>query len=212
LRKLKPQAIATQLLIYQAELRKLGVDADVVPLHGNIPVCPKAEAEKWLAGRCASLGGSKRVKAGFFGNILPTLDPALFRARVAELNVPANELLVLSAGKIGGESAGIWNSLEQEFKASATFLQVGHLNEREASLYFAALDYGLTSYPPELMGKSGSVAAMREHGLRVISCGAFGRNATSAAKADGENGRMDGSWSVKQSALAFLQQVQKAGL
>ena len=118
----------------------------MVPLHGNIPVHPGAEADQWLADRCGPLSGPKRVKAGFFGNILPTLNPSLFAAWMAGLKVPGNELLVLAAGKVGGESATLWNSLEQEFKASATFVKVGQLNEHEASLYFSALDYGLTSF------------------------------------------------------------------
>jgi hypothetical protein len=202
LRKLKPKAVATQLPVYQAELNKRGLAADVVPLHGNIPVCPNGAADKWLADRYASLTGPKQVKAGFFGNILSTLNPSLFAAQMAGLNVSGNELLLLSAGKIGGESARLWNLLEHEFKASATFLKLGELNEREASLYFSALDYGLTSYPPELMGKSGSVAAMREHGLKVISCGTPTRSSA--------GGRTDESWTVNQSALALLQQLQKA--
>ena len=210
LRKLKPQAVATQLPLYRSELNKIGLVADVIPLHGNIPVYPGREADKWLTGRCPSVTSAKRVKAGFFGNILSTLNSSLFGARVAELNISGNQLLLLSAGKLGGESVGLWNSLEQQFKTSATFFKVGELNEREASLYFSALDYGLTSYPPELMGKSGSVAAMREHGLKVISCGAPTECSPGIGKADDQDGRADKSWTVSQTASAFLQQLQKA--
>jgi hypothetical protein len=208
LRKLKPQAIATQLPLYQAELNKIGVAAEVVPLHGNIPVFPKHEADKWLADRCGSLKNLKRVKAGFFGNILSTLDPSLLAAWTAELNVAGNELLLLSAGKIGGEGEKLWDSLQQKLKASATFFKLGELDEHEASLYFSAMDYGLTSYPPELMGKSGSVAAMREHGLPVISCGSLAGSSVGNTMNRRPAVNTDQPWTVNQSARFLLQHLQ----
>jgi hypothetical protein len=208
LRKLKPQAVTTQLSLYQAELNKIGVAADVVPLHGNIPVYPKDEADKWLADRCGSLKSLKRVKAGFFGNILSTLDPSLLAAWTAELNVAGNELLLLSAGKIGGEGEKLWDSLEQKLKASATFFKLGELDEREASLYFSAMDYGLTSYPPELMGKSGSVAAMREHGLPVISCGSLAGSSVGNTRSRRPAVNTDQPWTVSQSSRFLLQHLQ----
>jgi glycosyltransferase involved in cell wall biosynthesis len=207
LRKLKPQSVSTQLSFYQTELSKIGVSANVIPLHGNIPVYPRREADKWLADRCALPASPKPVKAGFFGNIVSTLDPELFAAMIAELKTSGNELLVLSAGKTDETSDRLWNSLEQEFAASATFIKLGGLNEREASHYFSALDYGLTSYPTELMGKSSGVAAMREHGLRVISCGSL-KSQASANKKDSQTDEMNLPWTVKQSALTLLKQFQ----
>jgi hypothetical protein len=208
LRKLKPKVVTTQLPLYQAELRKLGVSALILPLHGNIPVHPNAGAEKWLTGRCAPVSNVKRMKAGFFGNIVSTLDVSLLSASMAELNVRDNGLLLMSAGKIGPESNRLWNLLKQELKGAVTFLKLGELDEKEASFYFSALDYGLTSYPPELMGKSGSVAAMREHGLPVIAGGSLASSSINQ-KANGfqvhENGQ---TWTVNQSALFMLQYLQ----
>jgi hypothetical protein len=209
LRKLKPKMVTTQLPLYQAELRKLGVAAQILPLHGNIPVHPGAEAEKWLTDRCAPVSNVKYVKAGFFGNLVSTLDLSLLVVRMAGLNVPGNELLLFSAGKIGAESNWLWNSLEQALKGNATFLKLGELNEREASFYFSALDYGLTSYPPGLMGKSGSVAAMREHGLPVISCGSLaGGSSTSRGTDDPQGFEAGQPWTVNQSGRLFLEQLQ----
>jgi hypothetical protein len=210
LRKLKPQAIATQIPLYSVELRKLGVAAEILPLHGNIPVYPKAKVNKWLIDQCPASNMPGRLTAGFFGNILPTLDMAVLASQVAGLKVPKHRLLILLAGRIGEESTRLWHFLEQELKSVATFHKLGGLDEREASYYFSALDYGLTSYPPELMNKSGSVAAMREHGLRVICCGAPTESSTSVKKADEQNGGTIEPWTVNQSAVLLLQQLQKA--
>jgi hypothetical protein len=208
LKKVKPQAVATQLPLYKAELIKIGVEADVVPLHGNIPVYPKDEANRWFNDRCVSLSGKPQIKLGFFGNIYSCLSPALLAARIAEFKLPAADILVLSAGKMGPESVRMWNLLEQELKSMATFFQLGALNEREASWYFSSLDYGLTSYEPEVMGKSGPVAAMCEHGLQVISCGSF---STEAERHNNDDlGKRNGKqpWTVGQSVHCLLQQLQ----
>jgi hypothetical protein len=100
----------------------------------------------------------------------------------------------------------------QALKTSATFIKLGELNEQEASFYFSALDYGLTSYPIELMGKSGAVAAMREHGLRTISCGLLTRNSKGVKKSEGQNLESHGTWTVTQSAFALLQQLKLSNL
>ena len=46
-----------------------------------------------------------------------------------------------------------------------SFTLFGELDEDEISQYLLALDYGLTSTPWDLVGKSGTIAAMVEHGL-----------------------------------------------
>jgi len=212
LRKLKPRALATQLPIYRAELRKLGVHAEIHPLHGNIPVYKNVDADQWLTKQCASLKKPDTLTAGFFGNILSTLDASFLTSQIAKLKVPRERMLLLLAGRVGGESDRHWQFLEQELQGSARFHKLGELDEREASYYFSSLDYGITSYPPELMLKSGSVAAMREHGLTVIACGAPTKSSANAIKSKGLSGCADGPWTVNQSASLLLEQLEKAKL
>jgi hypothetical protein len=212
LQQLQPKIVTTQLSLYQTELSKLGVRAEILPLHGNIPVGPKADADRWLASRCAVVAHGHQVKAGFFGNILATLDRSLLAARMAELKAPGKELLLLSAGKIGRESTQLWDALEEELKALARFVKLGELDEPESSLYFSALDYGLTSYPPELMGKSGSVAAMNEHGLPTIACGSMGWGTKRHAGQFRADGRCTQPWTVKQTADTLLHHLRPDGI
>jgi hypothetical protein len=207
LSKLQPQAVSTHLSLYQTELSKIGVAAKLLPLHGGIPVYPKGDAGKWLMERGVPLANPNGLKAGFFGNIYSTLDPLSIARLAAELKDSKKQLLLLCAGKLSGEGATLWGSLEQELRTSATFFKIGELNEQEASLYLSALNYGLTSYPPEIMGKSSVVAAMREHGLRVISCGSLKSQASANKKYSQADGT-DQSWTVKQSAHLLLQQLQ----
>ena len=115
-----------------------------------------AEANQWLEVRSGLPANGQDIKGGFFGNILPTLNPSMVADWISKAKMPGRNLVILSAGKIGGESECLWNSLTREFANNATFLRLGELDERDSSFYFSTLDYGLTAYPPELMGKSGA--------------------------------------------------------
>ena len=117
-------------------------------------------------------------------------------------------MLVLSAGKLGSEDISLWNSLAEEFRTCATFFRLGELDESQTSLYFSALDYGLTAYPAELIGKSGSVAAMREHGLPVITCGSFVKRSNAVYSNNHQKNILEQSWSVMQSGQLLLQLIQ----
>ena len=205
--QLKPKVVTTHLPVYKGELRKFGLAVELFPLHGNIPVRPPQDAYQWLKVRYSLQQTEKSLKAGFFGNILPTLDPHLVGDWISRVKAPGQKVVILSAGKSGAESKNLWNSLANEFANMATFLELGELDERDSSFYFSALDYGLTAYPPELMGKSGSVAAMREHGLAVIPCGSMSNDAGTRPR-DASGIASVQPWSVKQSAHALLQQLQ----
>ena len=75
--------------------------------------------------------------------------------------------MVLSAGAAAG--------MPQRHAAAGPHAILGSASSRWASIrssasppYLQALDFGLTSYPYALIGKSSSVIAMLEHGLPVI--------------------------------------------
>jgi hypothetical protein len=208
LEKLKPKAVATHLPIYKEELKKLGWKVTLLPLHGNIPIYPPAEANQWLEVRSGLPANGQDIKGGFFGNILPTLNPSMVADWISKVKMPGRNLVILSAGKIGGESECLWNSLTREFANNATFLRLGELDERDSSFYFSTLDYGLTAYPPELMGKSGSVAAMREHGLPVVPFGSLASGSGSPTREFSVCVTAAQPWTVRNSAEAFLQQLE----
>ncbi|HVG81781.1 MAG TPA: hypothetical protein VNB28_05820, partial [Methylomirabilota bacterium] len=74
--------------------------------------------------------------------------------------------LVLSAGAASGmpERLRRWAAGHPQIGVLALGIQPAE----RVSAYLQALDFGLTSYPYALIGKSSSVKAMLEHGLPVI--------------------------------------------
>ena len=53
-------------------------------------------------------------------------------------------------------------------KNKLTWVEVGELEAEKMSLCLHGLDYGLTSTPWDLVGKSAAIAAMVEHGIPVL--------------------------------------------
>ncbi len=169
-KSLKPVVVHTHLAYYQRMLGSMGVDSKLLPLHGNIRLSSsRAEAREWLCSRVRSNGDE--FMAGFFGNILTTMniDAAYEFAKSAA--VGGRKLHVLSAGGLDAGGEHLWRAIATKLNAAAKFTLLGPLSEQEVSKYLSGLDLGLTSYPAELAGKSGGVASMLEHGVRVLCLG-----------------------------------------
>jgi hypothetical protein len=106
---------------------------------------------------------------GHFGGIAgdwPAL-PALTRLGAAARAAGRRAVLV-SAGNAGPGAEERFAAWRREI-GELDFALIGPRPPPEISQFFNAVDFGLTSHPYHLLGKSGSVAAMLEHGLPVIA-------------------------------------------
>ncbi len=205
---LKPDVVHTHLPYYQSMLGTIGVDGKLLPLHGNIRVSSsRAEAREWLCRRVRSNGDE--FMAGFFGNILSTIniDAACEFAKSAA--GAGGKLHVLSAGRLDAGGEHLWRAMATKLDAAAKFTLLGPLSEQEVSKYLAALDLGLTSYPGELAGKSGGVASMLEHGVRVLCLGRFHGQ---QAAAEGSFIEIASASSAALTASRFLDDIAQASL
>jgi hypothetical protein len=175
LRQLRPRIVQTHIPHYRQMLGTLGVPASLLPLHGNIPVLgTRAEGRSWLATRCG-IGLEDHV-AGFFGNLWQTLDVELLKKVLAGLPVASGECFVLSAGELAPSGEANWKIITKEIGGICRLIRLGPLRTAEASAFLSSLDFGLTSYPGLLAGKSGAVAAMLEHGVAVGTAGLLRRH------------------------------------
>lgn len=171
---LQPQVVHTQLEYYQSMLRSVSVQSELLPLHGNIPLSGlREEGRHWLA-RMANVAEDD-FAAGFFGDILPTLDLSSLLGVIAASENRARRVFVLSAGRLSSRGKSIWLRAKEITGNRASLVELGALSEQEVSRYLSSLDVGLTSYPIELAKKSGGVAAMLEHGKSVRALGRLAR-------------------------------------
>ncbi|MEJ8800536.1 hypothetical protein [Pontibacter sp. H249] len=156
---LKPAILHTQTRLYQAQLNKLGLDASYLPLFGNIPLVKDNEEP-------LSSEQRKRIILVSFGAIHAGVPVNKLTAEVVQYAASQNaELILKIVGRSGAELAH-WSKVWQE--AGARVEVLGEQSTEQISRIFQGATIGISTTPLVLVEKSGSVAAMLEHGLPVL--------------------------------------------
>ena len=171
LRRLEPRVLHTSNPTYQAVLRAAGFRAQQLPLFGNIPIAPCApgDAEDVLddvAGLRLPL--APRWVAVTFGTVHPQWDAAatLRWLRAAAVSAGRSAML-LAVGRIGGAATTTLTRVGRQHP-DIPIVITGGLSPEKVSALLQASDFGIATHPWALIEKSGSAAAMCEHGLPVL--------------------------------------------
>ncbi|HKH60662.1 MAG TPA: hypothetical protein VKA49_07515 [Flavitalea sp.] len=161
IKTLEPVLIHTHTDLYKNQLAKMGVKVDSLPLFGNIPLSAHARPNRQIKSKIPS-----KIDLVLFGGIHPSLLVDDFTREVASVSKKSNIKIHLQlVGRSGGEMRN-WVSSWQ-----ALGLTVDIIGEQPAEYISEILfnsSMGITTTPVALLQKSGSVAAMLEHGLPVI--------------------------------------------
>jgi len=173
--KLKPRVVHTHMPLYQHLLGKLGFPARILPLFGNIPVAKEARAD-WLKQKWTDAGpqasGSGRAKTWIFvafGSIHPEWDADDFRKKATDAGAKAGKkCLFISIGRPGGPGERMLRAMRQHESNAWRVLNLGKQSEEDVSQCLLAADFGVSAAPPENIFKSGTAAAMIEHGLPIL--------------------------------------------
>lgn len=158
--RLRPKIIHTQTRLYQMQLNKLGSPANYLPLFGNIPVRYE---------RTTTTTNAQKTLLLFvvFGTIHPRAPIEDFARELAAYGIGQQQIIQITfIGRCGTE-LDKWVSI-----CNHTGLKTIVLGEQEPERISEALsscDWGISSTPYLLSEKSGTIAAMLEHGLPVIS-------------------------------------------
>lgn len=157
---LKPTMIHTHCRLYQRQLIKLGFDAHYLPLFGNIPVTVHPRSAKAL------FEAEKRVIFAVFGTIHKGAPVDQFVKEVSVFSQKTGTSAKLKiVGRCGAEQQRwtlAWNSAGLEVE------QLGEQPACRVSEMLSSATVGITTNPCALVEKSGTVAAMREHGLNIL--------------------------------------------
>jgi hypothetical protein len=168
-----PSVIHTSNPVYREMLRRADIDAEELALPGNIPVrrTDFATARSSILARLRSLPGrsAEPLLAGVFGSIHPEWNDAGWMLQLATLCAQLNRRLVITQfGRPGASGAKVLAELRSRTIGKVEFLELGELPPDEISVVLQSLDFGVATTPWPLIGKSGTVAAMLEHGLSVL--------------------------------------------
>lgn len=173
MRCLCPRKVHTQAEPYRMALMRTNIIASILPLFGNIP---RVDAEGWdglLEPLVTKAAGKPQERsdlylAGILGMVHPewnvehavnTLQPLVNRFQ--------KRLVLVFHGKNNLEPKAI-NHLRLNLKGRADVVMAGERTALEITKILQTLDLGLATSPRQIIQKSGSVAAMLEHGLPVL--------------------------------------------
>src|SRR5690554_4105285 len=154
---IQSQIIHTQSRFYQSVLSELGCKADLLPLYSNIPLITDQEPSAPLP---------KEYKLVLFGHINPGAPIETFARELAaearHLEIQPRLLLI---GR-NGPGSNEWVRIFQEEGLPVEVM--GEQDPEEISEILSAATAGISTTPGYLVEKSGTVAAMRLHGMPVV--------------------------------------------
>jgi hypothetical protein len=160
---LKPAVIHTHVTIYKKQLEEFGAKVQLLPLFSNIPVLFPERISRKMEKRGTDLTSIDIVIFGGIQHGAPIRQLAAEAARYVKEKGIALRLLII--GRSGAEQAH-W---VDEWKAAGlTAVQLGEQAQEKIAEILADTTFGIFTTPLVVAGKSGSVAAMREHGVSLL--------------------------------------------
>ena len=195
--KLRPKVIHTQTQLYKALLHKLGFNAEYLPLFGNIPVTGKVNTQNE-----SDLSGiNKKLSFVVFGSIHAGAPINGFARDVARYSLKNNVPVALTfIGRCGIEQ-GRWSAAWQS--EGLTVEVMGEQPAERISEVLLNSTIGLSGTAFAVIEKSGSVAAMRQHGLPVL-CVSKPWHPAGIAKQQGPSGIIEYSAGNFEACLAAI--------
>jgi hypothetical protein len=162
IKALKPKVIHTNTHLYQSELNNLGFNAQYLPLFSNIPNFDKGKGLNFEVN-----SPKKNISFIVFGQLHRNVQIQDFVNDVLDYSIKNNIMaFLIILGRCGDEMEN-WVS---KWKAANMSVKVwGEQPLNKVSEILKTADIGISTMNISLIEKSGSVAAMHEHGVPVIS-------------------------------------------
>lgn len=153
--QLSPVIIHTQTPLYKAQLKRIGYEACLLPLFGNIPVhfSPKRKA------------GRQKLSFVIFGLIQPGAPIEQFARDLA--NYGRNIKKEIHFTFIGRNGEELRNWVKVCIKNNFKTILFGEQEVSKISKVLSEADWGISSTPAFQIEKSSTVASMRDHDLPV---------------------------------------------
>jgi hypothetical protein len=172
IREWNPDLVHSHAAPYLAWLRRNHSQVKPLPLIGNIPVVEKPESvapefDAWVAKR--DQAHEAVLIGGYFGTFYPGGADSQFQIRLRRFaSRSGRRVICFLAGRQTTDALARWKALEDSSDENLKWIYLGALEPASVSSYLLKLDFGIAATPWALAGKSGSIAAMREHSLPVL--------------------------------------------
>lgn len=174
-RKLAPAAVHTSNPAYSAFLARDGIRAGILPLFGTVPIQADSGTEQAPAlFRQQGVDLSQPARSaywvgGIFGAIHPEWTPEPFFSELAAVAASEKKTVVIAGmGRFGSAGDRRWTEMVRTFGDRFRFALLGPLPAGTLSHVLRVLDFGISTTPWMLFGKSATGAAMTDHGIPVV--------------------------------------------
>jgi len=159
MKKICVEVVHTHTQFYLHELNKLNLNPQYLPIFGNIPLSKKEGRSLYLK--------EDRISLINFGSIHPKTPVKQFAEEVSNYFKKKNESApcIIFIGRSGNE---LENWIKEFKSLGIEVIVIGELEAEEISAVLQEASFGITTNPPFVIEKSGTVAAMREHGLPIL--------------------------------------------
>lgn len=172
MRRLAPAAYGTSNDPYIGLLARGGIEAELLPMFGSIPLAANPDPD-WLFAelRAAGVSFQRREELwifSMFGALHAVWPPEPLFTHLLTAGARAGRRIVItSMGRLGAGEAR-WREFQAAYADRLHLVRLGERSPRAVSEVLQEADFGIATSPWELIGKSSSAAAMLEHGLPVI--------------------------------------------
>jgi hypothetical protein len=170
-RRLSPLVTHTTNECYARMLKDRDINAEILPLFGNIPI--SRDREWWPEiERVTEILPANRADwlvLGIFGTIhWQWLLENWFTGLLQRAQANRRAVAMFGIGRLSLSSGKLWEKLTMQYAGEARFHHFGEQSPARISQYLSFLDYGVATGRASMTGKSGTIAAMLEHGKEVL--------------------------------------------
>lgn len=184
LQAISPTVVHTSIGYYRAALEAaFGRSAELVPMFGCVPLLGEP-----LPPAGAGVFGKDALVAGMFGTLHPNWEAEPFLSDFAALATAQGRRAVLASAGALRSGAGLFARLGEVWRERVEFVALGEKSVEDLAGFFSRCDFAVTSSPWNMIGKSSSAAALREHGLGVVVTNGGAQPRFKLAGADAEPG------------------------
>ena len=163
LRRIAPTCVHTSTAYYQSALAAIGQPVGRLRMFGSVP-----RPASIPAATLPSEIPTNALICGHFATLHPDWVPDPFLADLLALAARRRQPAVwVAVGSLGYGRERFAHTAER-WKGRVTCVSLGRLDQPALAAAFSRFDFAVTSVPWNVLGKSSSSAALREHGLSVV--------------------------------------------
>lgn len=172
MRELNVVSSYTSNEFYQNMLSSLGIASSLSPVFSNIRI---ASSNRLDSAKFPPLPeavfSNYAAKIGIFGNQVGKFSNSKFNQLIDKIGILNGQVLLIVIGNQTKRTNSFVDKVVSMMPCTTHLYYSGFLSERYISILLQEIDFALTTYPYELAGKSGALAAVCEHGKPIFFVG-----------------------------------------